>query len=515
MDPLNTLHYDEELTKKRLIRLSSECLTADKNVKEFEKSVREERALGVDLRADLQEQGREIRHIESGVTQTFQQINYAKALRKEIEVRTDTAPPPGALKPFTFRVELGNVKAAIAESKVSVGVLQTETKRKQAGVIEERLEEREEELADQISESESKLESYRKVHEAIENEAQEAATKKQTMAAEIEQTKIDIRAMQQRHPAEEKERLEEADDMNNRVTSQQVKLAASEEELKALLAKNLKITGPMKERDELLIAVANAKESSAELKKNLHEVEVKGGALDGEVKQLKKDSKDVAKKVKAAKAKATKDKKKNKKNDDENATMLELEEERESKYREELKSFEEEEKKGEFRLVKEYNEKIEETTESTEGVEVDLAEGKDDVMEVEMELREIRLEIHTEYGDWGDEMGDLQTTQVNLEDLLDNEKNLDGGVKRMKNSIVEDEKAEKKLSGDREILAQCVVSVNKALKFEEMAAKSEKQASIEEGKLKNNNKATGGLRRSSSSKRRQRGKGSSQQNKTE
>ena len=66
MDPLNTLHYDEELTKKRLIRLSSECLTADKNVKEFEKSVREERALGVDLRADLQEQGREIRHIESG-----------------------------------------------------------------------------------------------------------------------------------------------------------------------------------------------------------------------------------------------------------------------------------------------------------------------------------------------------------------------------------------------------------------------------------------------------------------
>ena len=44
------------------------------------------------------------------------------------------------------------------------------------------------------------------------------------MAAEIEQTKIDIRAMQQRHPAEEKERLEEADDMNNRVTSQQVKV---------------------------------------------------------------------------------------------------------------------------------------------------------------------------------------------------------------------------------------------------------------------------------------------------
>ena len=80
------------------------------------------------------------------------------------------------------------------------------------------------ELADQISESESKLESYRKVHEAIENEAQEAATKKQTMAAEIEQAKIDIRAMQQRHPAEEKERLEEADDMNSRVTSQQVKV---------------------------------------------------------------------------------------------------------------------------------------------------------------------------------------------------------------------------------------------------------------------------------------------------
>ena len=78
------------------------------------------------------------------MTQTFQQINYAKALRKEIEVRTDTAPPPGALKPFAFRVELGNVKAAIAESKVSVGVLQAETKRKQAGVIEERLEEREE-----------------------------------------------------------------------------------------------------------------------------------------------------------------------------------------------------------------------------------------------------------------------------------------------------------------------------------------------------------------------------------
>ena len=126
-------------------------------------------------------------------------------------------------------------------------------------------------------------------------------------------------------------------------------LAASEEELKALLAKNLKITGPMKERDELLVTVANAKESSAELKKNLHEVEAKGGALDGEVKQLKKDSKDVAKQVKAAKAKATKDKKKNKKNDDENATALELEEGRESKYREELKGFAEEEKKGEFR----------------------------------------------------------------------------------------------------------------------------------------------------------------------
>ncbi|GMH91939.1 hypothetical protein TL16_g12201 [Triparma laevis f. inornata] len=150
MDPLNNLQFSDTQTRERLIRLRSDCETAERNVREFEKVVSDEKAVGEELRADLKEQTKEINHIEHGVTRTFQQINYVKAIRSEISKRSTASPSASDFDPQAFSDELAMIKTTIAQSKINIEELRREVEEKTRLAVEQRLEERE-----NVSESES------------------------------------------------------------------------------------------------------------------------------------------------------------------------------------------------------------------------------------------------------------------------------------------------------------------------------------------------------------------------